>query len=152
MSNFVPFTPPNDPIYLTGLLNPRNLCPRYLRNPWLIFLRVLATSWQKNIKKVLKTAALLLKTGSFLLKKCAFLLKNTKKYAFFSYPSCLIVITQPFDPHFQPKIKHLPPKITRVFPHLSVFFIFSIFTAISRQQPKIHSSVGRCSSAQYGLT
>ena len=42
-----------------------------------------------------KAAVLLLKSGAFLLKKCAFLLKNTKKYAFFSYPSCLIVTTQP---------------------------------------------------------
>jgi len=72
-------------------------------------------------QKVLKTAASLLKICSFLLKKCAFLLKNTKKYAFSPYLSYLIAITKPFEHHFQPKIKHLSPKITRIFPQFSIF-------------------------------
>jgi hypothetical protein len=76
---------------------------------------------QKNIKKVLKTDLFLLKSGAFLLRNGAFLLKNTKKYAFFPYPSCLIVATQPPDPHFQPKIKHQSQKITQNLPKFPIF-------------------------------
>ena len=62
---------------------------------------------EKLYKKVLKTGVSLLKNEVFLLKNGAFLLKNTKKYAFFSRPSYLIVTTQPPKPDSQPKIHEI---------------------------------------------